>query len=83
MTLEKERNDKNKFLNLLAANSFLFFNASCADKIVDDAWSLFDEIETPFPFYCSNLFTDVNPSTGLPNAYFGSAPLTISFYFVC
>jgi len=23
----KERNDKNKFLNLLAANSFLFFNA--------------------------------------------------------
>jgi hypothetical protein len=71
-----------KFLNLLTATISLIYNSSntLTDKAIEESWNLFDQIQTPFPFYCSNSETDFNTSTKLHNAYFGAPALTAALY---
>ncbi|MBI2968685.1 MAG: hypothetical protein HYY40_12865 [Bacteroidetes bacterium] len=71
-----------KFLDILTANIFLFGNSinSFSQKIIDQCWGLYDDIETPFAFYCSNSEYDFNHSSKLHHAYFGGPALTVSFY---
>ncbi len=71
-----------KHLTILAANIFLFFNIrnSFSEKIIAECCGLYKNIEEPLPFYCSNKNLDIDSVTGLPNAFFGSKDLTVSFY---
>jgi len=79
---EQEVSGGDNFLNLLIATIYLIYNSSntLTDKSIEESWKLFDQIQTPFPFYCSNSETDFNTSTKLHNAYFGAPALTVAFY---
>jgi hypothetical protein len=77
-----EVNNTNTFLTVLAANSLLFFSikSSFTENLIEQSWNLYEQIETPFAFYCSNSVSDFNNTSKLHNAYFGSTALNISIY---
>lgn len=77
-----EVNVNNRFLNILTANTLMFLGSDhpITQTAIEESWNIFNDIETPFVFYCSNSQTDFNQETQLHNASFGGPALTISFY---
>lgn len=80
--LQMEAGLNTQALYTLAATTLLFYAEEDrrTDIAVEKAIANLSKSDAPFAFYCSNLKTDVNPATGLPNAYFGSHALTIAFH---
>ena len=83
--LVKKINHENcNFKRVLLVNSFLFFNYP--DKELNNLIEqIFDSIKNESykknsAFYSSNVKTDAQPKTNIPNTYFGSPGITCSLY---